>query len=186
MLIAFNSGNCLSEIFRSQFVFPLWVPRTKNLPTAGGPSPSPPHPLCCFSFLSARTSREPSPAAHLPKRLTERARTSRGRGGMGQEGGAESLAPLLVSHEKNTNCVHGVCSWIFFFCELHLRGVEESTRCTDRGWLSCLWDDVHCICLSFTRNLMKDFPSRTTTLSKPPLIWCYCVLPSRQNCVRKT
>lgn len=88
-------------------------------------------------------------------------------------------------YELHPWCVLLDFFFLFFFCELRFRGVEESTRCTDRGWLSCLQDDVHCTCLSFTRNLMKDFPSRTTTLSKLPLIWCYSVLPSRQNCVRK-
>lgn len=125
--------------------------------------------------------------SRMPSRLTKHARQERvwKDGERWAKRRVQGALPRCLSHTRsNTNCIHSVCSC--FFYELCFRGVEESTRCTDRVWLSCLQDDVHCTCLSFTRNLMKDFPSWTTTLSKLPLIWYYSVLPSRQNCVRKT
>lgn len=90
------------------------------------------------------------------------------------------------SHVHCTQFASVVIQLFFFFNGQWFRGVEERTRCTDRDWLSCLWDSVHCTWLSFTRTLMKDFPSWTITLSNLPLIWCYSVQLSRQNCVRKT
>lgn len=143
---------------------------------------------CAVSlFLSAHTRHEPWPAGCLSEKLTQYTRQERA--WKDGEGRAKRIVqealPHCSSHTRNSkHYIHSLCSC--FFYEWCFRGVEESIRFTDTGWLSCLQDDVHCTYLSFTKNLIKVFPSWTTTLPKLPSICCYSLLPSRQNYVRKT
>lgn len=103
----------------------------------------------------------------------------------GERGGGRKPFPTVHhTQEAIINCVHGVRYCLFY--ELCFRGVENNTRRSDGSWLCFSQDDVQCTHLSFTRNLMKDFPYRITTLSKLPLIWFCSVLPSSKNSVRKT
>lgn len=182
-------GKCLSKSFSSQHSSPFFLPRTSliSLPTADGLLPSPYYPwwrLAVPFYLHqmwAPISTMPFKEANQACKAGKCTRMVRG----GERGGDRKPFPTVRhTQEAITNCVHGVGYCLFY--ELCFRGVEDNTRRSDGGWLSCSQDDVHCTHLSFTRNLMKGFPYWITTLSKLPLIWFYSVLPSGQNSVRKT